>query len=342
MVLNLIGSALFLLALGTLYGVMGTLNMADLARRAVESSPVQVPPLRAGGLLLMVVFGLKAAVLPLHGWLPALYGSALAPVAALFAVMTKVGVYAMVRTATLIFPPGGAVGTTIAAVLPLLALLTLTAGGLGVLAADRLRTLIAALVVLSVGTLLAGIGLMTVQGIAAALYYLPHTTLVTGGLFLLAEPIARQRGAWADRLDQGADPVVSPRLAALFFGGAVAAAGLPPLSGFIGKLLLLRSVAPAQGAWLWGVVLGSSLMSLVALSRAGNGFFWGRPPARTVHGTVGWRPLLPATLLLAASLLLTVAAAPITRYAEATARQLLGPHHYIQAVLGTGNPGARP
>jgi multicomponent K+:H+ antiporter subunit D len=341
-VLNLIGSALFLLALGTLYGLMGTLNMADLALKVGVASQEQAAPLRAGGLLLVVVFGLKAAILPLHGWLPALYGSVLAPVAALFAVMTKVGVYAIIRTVTLIFPPEGAVGHMIAAVLPVLALLTLAAGGLGALAADRLRLLIASLVVLSVGTLLAGIGQMTSQGIAAALYYLPHTTLVTGGLFLLAEPIAHQRGAWADRLDKGVDPVGSTGLAMLFFLGAVAVAGLPPLSGFIGKLLLLRSVPPVQGAWLWGVVLGSSLLSLMALSRAGNVLFWGKPALDADNGAPGWRQLLPATLLLGASLILTVAAAPVNRFTEATARQLLGPRDYIEAVLGSEAQGERP
>jgi len=193
-VLNLIGSALFLLAVGTLYGLTGTLNMADLAVKVAASGPDQASLLRVCALLLLVVFGLKAALLPLHLWLPALYGSAMAPVAALFAILTKVGVYALLRTSTLIFSgPGPATGM-IASVLPVLALLTLAVGSLGVIGAQRLRPLIASLVVVSAGTLLAGIGQANAKGIGAALYYLPHTTWVTAGLFLLADLIARQRG----------------------------------------------------------------------------------------------------------------------------------------------------
>jgi len=251
-------------------------------------------------------------------------------------------VYAIVRTMTLIFPPEGAVGVGIAAVLPVLALLTLAGGGLGVLAADRLRTLFAYLVVLSVGTLLAGIGQMTEQGIGAALFYLPHTTLVTGGLFLLAEPIIGLRGEWADRIDRASGPVPSPLIGVLFFLGAVAAAGLPPLSGFIGKLLLLRSVPPGQGAWLWAAILGSSLFSLVALVRAGNYLFWGKPSTGNRPDPIAWRRLMPATVLLATSLILTAAAEPVNRYVEATARQLRAPQPYIEAVLGTDTNGATP
>jgi multicomponent K+:H+ antiporter subunit D len=341
-VLNLIGSAFFLIAVGTLYGLLGTLNMADLALKVATASETQTALLQASGLLLLVVFGLKAALLPLHPWLPALYGSVLAPVAALFAVMTKVGVYAILRTMTLIFPFQGPVGATLAAVLPFMALLTLAAGGLGVLAADRLRVMVAYVVVVSVGTLLAGIGQMSDQAIAAALYYLPHTTLVTGGLFLLAEPIARQRGEWSDSLKRGRTLARSTRLGILFFLGAVAAAGLPPLSGFLGKLLLLHSVGPVKGAWLWGVVLGASLLSLIGFSRAGSCLFWGTASTSADLEVIGWRPLLPATLLLATSIVLTLAAAPISRYTEATAKQLLAPHHYIEAVLNTATPGGTP
>ncbi len=341
-VLNLIGSALFLLAVGTLYGLTGTLNMADLAGRVAAAPTDQAALLRASGLVLLVVFGLKAGILPLHSWLPALYGSALAPVAALFAVMTKVGVYAMLRAATLLFPPQGPVGGTLAALLPVLALLTLATGAIGALGAQRLRTLIASLVILSVGTLLAGIGQFTASGFSAALYYLPHTTLVTAGLFLLAEPIGGQRGDLEDRLDTG-PPVGRPAaLGLLFLMGGVAGAGLPPLSGFIGKLLLLRSAPLPDGTWLWGVVLGSSLLTLIALSRAGSRLFWGPVVDTETPTPAGWRPLLPATLLLAASLAMTVAAAPICRYTEATARQLLTPRHYIEAVLNPAPPGGTP
>ena len=333
-VLNLIGSSLFLIAVGTLYAVTGTLNMADLAVKVAASAPEQATLLRVSTLLLLLVFGLKAALLPLHLWLPALYGNAVAPVAALFAILTKVGIYAIVRTATLIFAPVLAGGW-----LPALALLTLAAGVVGVLGSDRLRVLIAYLVVVSSGTLLAGIAQFSVAGITAALYYLPHTTLVTAGLFLLADLIARQRGSAGDHFFT-APPLAQPaRLGVLFFLGAVAAAGMPPLSGFIGKLLLLQAVAPAEAVWLWCVVLTGSWAGLIALSRAGSRIFWKTEGQRAAGALAGLPRLAPAALLLGLSVTMTVFAAPITRYAEATAIQLLQPQGYIAAVL---NPEKQP
>jgi multicomponent K+:H+ antiporter subunit D len=332
-VLNLIGSSLFLIGIGTLYALTGTLNMADLALKVAASAAEQTTLLRTAALLLLAVFGLKAALLPLHLWLPALYGNATAPVAALFAIMTKVGVYAILRTFTLIFPADG-IATDVGDWLLPLALLTLAGGMVGVLGSHRLRVLIAYLVVVSIGTLLAGIGQFTVGGITAALYYLPHTTLVTAGLFLLSDLIARQRGLTGDHFS-AAPPLVQPtRLGVLFFLGAVAAAGRPPLSGFIGKLLLLQSVAPEQAAWLWAIVLTGSLAGLIALSRAGSRIFWKTEGERAVAGHTNLAHITPVTLLLAMSVAMTVFAAPITRYAEATAAQLLAPQQYINAVLG--------
>ncbi len=332
-VLNLIGSSLFLIGVGILYAVTGTLNMADLAVKVAAAPPESAALLRASALLLLAVFGLKAALLPLHLWLPALYGHATAPVAALFAIMTKVGVYAILRTYTLIFPADGAAPDVGHWLLPL-ALLTLAVGAVGVLGSQRLRVLIAYLVVVSVGTLLAGIGLFNTGGISAALYYLPHTTLVSAGLFLLADLIARQRGIHGDNFVLG-PPLAQPtRLGVLFFLGAVAAAGLPPLSGFIGKLLLLQAVTPAQAAWLWTIVLTGSLASLIALSRAGSRIFWKTEGDRAVAGQAPLPLFAPAALLLAMSVVMTLFAAPVTRYTEATAAQLLAPQHYIAAVLG--------
>lgn len=332
-VLNLIGSALFLIAVGTLYAITGTLNMADLAVKVAASEPQQATLLRASALLLLTVFGLKAAILPLHLWLPALYRHAVTPVAALFAILTKVGVYAILRTYTLIFPGEGIAFDVAEDWLLPLALVTLTVGTVGVLGSERLRELIAYLVVVSVGTLLAGIGQFNVAGITAALYYLPHTTLITAGLFLLADLISRQRGSAQDRLAPGSPLAQPTRLGALFFLGAVAAVGMPPLSGFLGKLLLLRAVAPEQAAWLWGIVLAGSLAGLIALSRAGSRLFWKSEGERATSKHANLLRIAPATLLLAMSVIMTVFAAPITRFAEATAIQLLSPQHYIDAVL---------
>lgn len=338
-VLNLIGSSLFLFAVGALYGITGTLNMADLAVKVAQIGVQDAAVVRAAALMLLVVFGLKAGLLPLYFWLPRAYAEAPTAVAALFAVMTKVGVYAIVRVYTLIFgDDGGLLANSAWPWLWPLALLTLAAGAVGALAARDLGTLIAYLVVVSVGTLLAGIALATPEALNAALYYLIHTTLVTGGWFLLVGVLRGQRGAVAD-LFQPSAPVSQPAIiGGLFFLGAVAVAGLPPLSGFIGKLLLLSAVPPSDTAvWLWSVVLVAGLIVLVALSRAGSCLFW-----RTLDQPAVSRPADPVCLgsaltLLVSSPMLVFFAAPVMDFTRATAEQLLTPSGYVAAVVGEGS-----
>lgn len=331
-VLNLIGSSLFLIALGTLYGVCGTLNMADLALKIAGSTPGQVPLLRAAALLLLTVFGLKAAVLPLFLWLPGLYAAVLPCVAALFAIMTKVGVYAILRTQTLIFTDHGPVPEAAGLLFPL-ALATLGAGSLCALGSRRLQLLLAWLVVASVGTLLAGIGLWNEAAISASLYYLPHSTLVAAGLFLLTDHVARQRGQTGDTLETG-PPMTRPNLlGALFLLGAMGVAGLPPLSGFIGKLLLLQAAPTPLAAWLWPFVLGGSLLGIIALGRCGSVLFWKNQDIPPAGPTESWLRLAPATALILTAVILSVMAGPVIAYTDATARQLLAPDNYIKAVL---------
>ncbi|MDP3428689.1 MAG: proton-conducting transporter membrane subunit, partial [Desulfomicrobium sp.] len=319
------------------YGVCGSLNMADLAVKVAGSAPDQAPLLHAAALLLLTVFGLKSAILPLFLWLPGLYAAVLPSVAALFAILTKVGVYAILRTQSLLFTADGPVAHSSALLLPL-ALVTLAVGSLCVLGSKRLRELLAWLVIVSVGTLLAGIGLWNAAGISASLYYLPHTTLVTAGLFLLEGLMARQRGSAADRLEPGA-PMAQPDLfGTLFLLGAMASAGLPPLSGFVGKVLLLHAAAPGHAIWLWTVVLGGSLLGLVALGRCGSMLFW-KTEGGPVSGTaVSWARLAPAAALILAAVVLAAMAGPVTAYTQATATQILTPQIYIEAVLGGANP----
>ena len=274
--------------MGTLYGVLGTLNMADLAVKAAATPPENLGLVRAAGLLLFGVFALKAALLPFYLWLPGAYAGASAPVAALFAIMTKVGAYSILRVSTLIFgAEGGPVAGLIAPWLLPLALATLAVGMLGVLAASRLRRQIAYLVVASVGSLLTAFGLGGAAGIGAGLYYLPHSTFATAALFLLADLIARRRGALDDRLDPG--PVIpgAVGLGAVFFVAAVAVVGLPPLSGFLGKFMLLRAALghPAL-PWVMAVVLGGGLLGLIALARSGSLLFY-RPEAEAADAGRG-------------------------------------------------------
>ena len=325
-VLNLTGSALFLIAIGTLYGLTGALNLAELAVRIAAAPETDAGLLRAAALLLLVVFGLKAAVLPLYGWLPAAYANASAPVAALFALLTKVGVYAIIRIFPLAFGPG--FGDWL---LPL-GLVTLLAGGVGVLASQELRRLIAYSVIVSVGTLLTGIGLGTVAGLNAALMYLVHTTLITAGLFLLADLIADQRGHTESR---PAALVAQPRLlGGLFFMGAMALAGLPPLSGFLGKVLLLQaSGATAAQPWVWSIVLGTSLLLLVALGRMGSSLFWtvqNDPAMTAIPAPV--RRWWPAAALLAAGPLLMLFGQPLLQFTTAAAGQLSQPLALLESL----------
>ena len=284
-----------------------------------------------------MVFALKAAILPLYFWLPRAYAAASAPVAALFAIMTKVGLYAILRVFTLIFgSAAGALANLAHELLWWLAALTIVAGVLGALAARQLQVLLAYLVVVSVGTLLAGIALGSAEGLSAALYYLLHSTLVAGGLFLLADLIVRQRGeAGGELLQQRAlrQPLL---LGSLFFAAAISVAGLPPFSGFLGKVMLLRAV-PLDGhaLLLWPLLLVGGLGLLIALSRAGSALFWAgqqQSPASTEKSDP--LRLLAACGLLLGSLLLVVAAQPITAYLQATANQLLDLQPYLAIIRG--------
>jgi multicomponent K+:H+ antiporter subunit D len=335
-VFNLAGSSLFLIAVGILYGITGTLNMADLAVKVAATAPDAIALVRAGALILFIVFAVKAALLPLYFWLPDTYSGATGPVAALFAIMTKVGVYAILRVFTLIFGSGadGASDIALPWLLPL-ALGTLILASGGVLACRQLRRLVAYLVVASVGTMLTGVGLFTLNGIQAALYYMAHSTLIIAALFLLADQIASQRGETSDRLESAASVSRPMLLGTLFFLGAVGVVGLPPLSGFIGKLLLLEAaMAAAPTFWIWAVVLGTGLLALVALGRAGSVLFWKASPGEpNTAMPITLVSVFPAAGLLAGSLLLSAAAEPVGGFAYATAQQLLHPAGYVEAVL---------
>lgn len=343
-VLNLGGSGLFLIGLAMLYAVTGTLNMADLSQRVAQLQGDSASLARASSLLLLVVFGLKAAIVPLYFWLPGTYASASAPVAALFAIMTKVGVYSIIRTHWVIFgdAPGEAALSAQAWLLPA-ALLTSVLGVLGALASHSLSRLVGYLTVSSVGTILASVGLFTPHTLSAALYYMLHSTIVIAGLFLLVELMAAQRGTAGDAL-QPANAVKEPVvLGLMMLFGAASAAGLPPLPGFLGKLMILQSSAalPAQ-AWVWTVILCVGFVTIVGLARAGVIIFWHvHPTTGTPTEASGSSPkmMAAAVVLMVISVGLAVSASPIKRYTDATALQLADRTRYLQSVLGDA-PGA--
>jgi len=335
--INLTGSAIFLIAVSLLYSVTGTLNMAHLAEQVATSSPDDIALIRSAGLMLLGVFGVKAALFPLYFWLPTAYASACAPVAALFAIMTKVGVYSIFRFTTLIF--GGASGASADITSPWLlpvALVTLALASLGVLAAKRLLELIAYLTVASVGTLLIAFTAGGTEGLSAALFYLVHSTLIVAALFLLAEMIAQSRGEAQDTLHSGPAMLQPVMLGIVFMLGAVIVGGLPLSSGFLAKLMILQSTAgSASMPWNWGMILGTSLITMIALSRAGSMLFWktsyDASPTAKAPVVTQW---LPVVFLFGCSLMMVIYAAPLKHFTDATAQQLNTPEQYISAVLG--------
>ncbi len=335
-ILNLAGSALFLIAVSMLYGLTGTLNMADMAAVVANLDSADSPLVATAALLLLLVFGLKAALVPIYFWLPRAYASASAPVAAIFAVMTKMGVYAIIRVYMLIF--GDSAGGIAHLALPWLwplALITLVLGFVGVLAARDLRTQIAYLLIVSVGTLVAGVALNSEAALSATLYYLIHSTLVCGALFLLADLIGQQRGILGDRIAGGPAVGQPVLLGGLFFVAALSVVGLPPLSGFVGKVLLLRAAGSGSDAlWLWPAVLMGSLAAMTALSRSGSTIFW-RSRESSPAGPVRSNPLAVTMVaaLLATGPALVIWGNAVIQFTDALAHQILTPDLYIEAVL---------
>mgnify|MGYP001164665896 CR=1 FL=1 len=344
--INLAGSALFLVALGLIYGVLGTLNLADIAILLPQVAPSEYALVRTAMILLAVVFVLKAAVLPLGFWLPHVYSSALLPVAALFVIMTKVGIYALLRVSTIGFAAAPITTDLMLPWLPWLAIGTIVVGGVGSLAARNFAVVIANLVLISSGTMLLGISLGTVPAISATLFYLIHTTVVTGGLFLLTHTVSEQRGTLGDLLEKGPRLGMFLTLGAAYLVLGIAASGAPPLSGFLGKVMVMQAVSDTPWAGVaWTVLLVAGFAAALVLARAASAFFWepgrgedetsgeqaaGVAISRRVDGTV----VAAVFIMVIAAPLLVVSAATVSTYARAAATQLNERQPYIEAVLG--------
>ena len=337
-VLNLIGSTFFLFAVGTLYGVLGTLNMADLAARVASVPAADVGTVRAAGLLLFAVFALKAALVPLHLWLPGAYGHTSLPVAAMFAIMTKVGAYSILRVYSLIFEGNeGPVSGLIDPWLLPLALLTVVAGTVGLLASRQLAQQAANLVVVSAGTLLTAFGLGGQAAIAAGLYYLAHTTFAAAALFLLTDLISRSRGKLGDSLIAGPEMPRAHVLGGLFLIIAVSVAGIPPLSGFFGKLFILQSTVDTPWlSWVFATLLITSLLTIMALARSGSQLFFKVGELTQGTATIKAIDLTGPILLVATGIALVVFADPVYQFTNQAAAQLVAPQGYIEAVLQPG------
>ncbi len=366
--INLAASSLFLIGAAILYGVTGTLNMADLGVRIAELSAGDRGLVHAAAAILATAFFAKAGAWPLNFWLVPAYSAAVSPVGAVFALLTKLGIYTILRLWTVLFAPDTGDSAAFGqAALVGMGLATLFVGAIGIVGTQRLSNLAGFSVLVSAGTLLAAVGLGQPAVWAGALYYLLSSTLAVSAFFLLTDMIERWRNAGmsvAPHEAAGNAPFLAEDLSALadvnlddeaqalygraipagvaflglsFMGCTLLLAGLPPLSGFVGKFAMLSGLLGAPGVsaagWTFlALLIVSGFLTLIALSRTGIRHFWTQP-----HATMPSLPaleVLPVAGLLAACVALTVWAEPVMQHAKATAQGLKNPVAYRQAVFG--------
>ena len=332
-VLSVIGSGFFLAGVGVLYGMSGTLNMADLHERvSAMPEPRMATPAAA---LLLVAFGLKAAVFPLFSWLPASYPAAPPPVGALFAgLLTKVGVYAMMRMFTLVFVHDRAFTHEI---LLWVSVVTMLVGVLGAVAQVEMLRLLSFHIISQIGYMTLGIALSGVAGLAGALFYVIHNIFAKSNLFLVSGIVHRARTTF-DLKALGGLARQDPLLAAAFLVPALSLAGVPPLSGFFAKVLVVRA-AFAQGRPVAGAVaLLVGLLTLFSMNKIWQLAFWGHVPDDAQRRARTWRRPrgLYAPVLGLASVTLLIGLAPGLLYAltEQAAHELTDPAEYVAAVMG--------
>ena len=337
-VLNLVSSAFFLAGAGLLYATVGTLSMADAAV-ALRALPAQGTTSVVAALFLLA-FGIKAAAFPLFFWLPASYHTPPMPVAALFAgLLTKVGVYALVRTGTLVFDRDRAFTDPL---LLAVAGLTMVTGVLGAMAQTDVRKVLSFHIVSQIGYMLMGLGLGTRLAIAGTVFYVLHHIVVKANLFLVAGVVRRVGGGFSlDRL--GGLLARSPLLAAAFLVPALSLAGLPPLSGFWAKYLLVRAGLEAGHGAIVAVALAVSLLTLFSMTKIWAEAFWkpapddaGAPPLSAAERLSLLGPILA---LGAITVAIGLGAGVLFRFADAAAAQLLDPELYVRAVLGARGGG---
>ena len=366
MAINLVASLLFLIGVAVLYGVTGTLNMADIAQKLPAVPADDRGLLHAGAAILAIAFLAKAGLWPLNFWLPSAYAAASAPAAAVFAILTKVGVYAVLRLWTLCFPAdAGASAGFGGAVLVWGGTATLAFGAVGMLASQQLARLAGYSVIASSGTLIAAIGFDIPALTGGAIFYLVSSTLAGCALFLLVELLERSRQVEVgpEQLDDGSHALVTfldeaahagvnlddneealigraipaglAFLGVAFTVCAMVTAGLPPLSGFVAKVAMLSALLeqPRPAAWtLFGWLILSGLLGAIALMRVGMRHFWTAqdrpaPRLRVIEA-------LPIAALLALAMTLVLQADAGLTYARATADSLHRPALYIDAVMG--------
>jgi multicomponent Na+:H+ antiporter subunit D len=334
--LSLLASMLFLAATGIVYGVTGSLNMADLAIHFdVTSLPVGLT--LALAMLFLVAFGIKSAIFPLFFWLPASYHTGPVVISALFAgLLTKVGVYALLRIFTLLFA-----GTmeTVSTVLLVLAALTMVIGVLGAVAQGELRRLLSFHIISQIGYMIMGLALLTPLALAGLLFFLVHNILAKTNLFLISGVIEKLRGT--ENLSKlGGFYRSRPALAVLFLIAALSLAGLPPFSGFWAKLMLVRAGIELEQYTVVAVALGVSLLTLFSMTKIWAEAFWKEAPAANIvdaplSGRARLALLAPVVFLAVLSMGMGLVVEPLIQVSNVAAEQLLDASGYVEAVLGS-------
>lgn len=332
--LNLVSTILFLSGIGLLYGATGTLNMADLAG-AVANHPDQ-GLITLIAILFMIAFGVKSAVFPLFFWLPASYHTPSFSVSAVFAgLLTKVGVYALIRMFTLVFVSDTAVTHTI---LLWVAGFTMVTGVLGAAAQSDFRKVLSFHIVSQIGYMVLGLALYTPLALMGAVFYLVHHIIVKANLFLIAGISERMTGS-SDLYRIGGLYASAPFLAALFLVPAFSLAGFPPLSGFWAKYVLVKASLDANAWIIAGIALAVGLLTIFSMTKIWAEAFWksdpdGRTPVAPMDGLPLWPRYAAVILLTVMTIGIGLVPGPFLALAETAARQLLAPEAYIAAVLG--------
>ena len=334
-VLSLVSSTFFLAAVGLVYGMTGALNMVDVAVRLRD---LDAPGLEmAVAVLFLGAFGIKAAVFPVFGWLPASYHTPPAAVSALFAgLLTKVGVYAMIRVFTLVFPPGD---DDLHRVILVVAALTMVTGVLGAASQMEVRRVLSFHIVSQVGYMIMGLGLVTPLALAGSVFYLAHHIVVKTNLFLVAGVVERLGGT-GDLRRLGGLWRSRPALGLLFLVPALSLAGIPPLSGFWAKLILLKAGLDLEVWWIVAVAAAVGLLTMFSMTKIWAEAFWKAEPVEPERDDRGLSWLLvPVVGLAAVTVAIGFGAGGVFALAERAAEQLSDPARYVAAVLGAG--GAR-
>ena len=333
-VVSLVSSVVFLVGIALIYAATGTVNLAQLAMRLPEIDPGMQLVLQ---LMLLVAFGIKAAVFPLSAWLPDSYPTAPAPVTAVFAgLLTKVGVYAIIRTQVLLFPDG-----RLDDLLKVVALATMVIGILGAVAQEDIKRLLSFTLVSHIGFMIWGIGTASEAGLSAAIFYVSHHITVQTALFLVAGLIER-RGGTTSLVRLGSLARLAPLLAVLFFVPAMNLAGIPPMSGFLGKAGLIEAAAQDGSGLSYTLIAGglvTSLLTLYAIVKTWNMAFWQEAPEPLPETTTPRGMIGPAAGLVVFSLLLAALAGPLYDYTDRAARDLRARVPYIVSVLPEGGRG---